>query len=240
MTRIDGRKRDEIRNIKIKKGFLKFALGSCLIEIGDTKVVCSASLQEKVPPFLRNTGKGWITAEYGMLPASCSDRIEREASRGKIKGRTSEIQRLIGRSLRAVVDLAKLGERSIFIDCDVIQGDGGTRTAGITGSFVALAEAIRKMRISGKLKENPLRDYVAAVSVGICSGEAVVDLCYKEDVIADVDMNVVMTGSGEFIEVQGTAEHAPFSKKQMDELLALAKNGVAQMVERQKALVVLK
>lgn len=240
MARIDGRKPDELRKIKIKKGYLKFALGSCLIEVGNTKVVCSASLQEKVPPFLRNSGKGWLTAEYGMLPGSCTDRIEREAAHGKIKGRTSEIQRLIGRSLRAVVDLGKLGERAIWIDCDVIQGDGGTRTASITGGFIALAEALKALKAAGKITENPLRDYIAAVSVGICGGVPCIDLCYQEDSTAEVDMNVIMTGSGEFIEVQGTAEHAPFSKKQMDQMLNLAKNGISQMIELEKKLVSLK
>lgn len=240
MARIDGRKPDELRKIKIKKGYLKFALGSCLIEVGNTKVVCSATLQEKVPSFLKGSGKGWVTAEYGMIPGSCTERIEREAAHGKIKGRTSEIQRLIGRSLRAVVDLTKLGERAIWIDCDVIQGDGGTRIASITGGFVALAEALKKLKETGKIKENPLRDYIAAVSVGICKGEPALDLCYQEDSLADVDMNVVMTGSGEFIEVQGTAEHSPFSKKQMDQLLNLAKNGVSEIIEYEKTLVSLK
>ena len=237
MQRIDGRAFNELRKITIKRSYLKYALGSCLIEMGNTRVVCTASLDEKVPHFLRDTGKGWITAEYGMLPASCTERIQREASRGRLSGRTHEIQRLIGRSLRAVVDLKRLGERAIWIDCDVIQGDGGTRTASITGSFIALADAIRKLRAEKKIVEQPILDYIAAVSVGIVRGKPALDLCYDEDSNAEVDMNVVMTGAGRFVEIQGTAEHAPFSTQQMNLLLRVAKKGIAELIRIQKSLV---
>ena len=237
MKRTDGRLSQQIRTISIKRNYLKHALGSCLIEVGDTRVICSASLDEKVPQFLKGTGKGWVTAEYGMLPASCTERIQRESSRGKVSGRTHEIQRLIGRSLRAVCDLNRLGERAIWIDCDVIQGDGGTRTASITGSFLALADGIKKLMAAGTITENPLTDYVAAVSVGIVNGKPSLDLSYEEDSKAAVDMNVVMTGSGRFVEVQGTAEHAPFSKKELDALLVLAKKGISELVDLQKRFV---
>lgn len=236
MKRVDGREPKELRTVSIKRGFLKYALGSCLIEMGNTKVVCSASLDEKVPRFLQNTGKGWVTAEYGMLPASCTERIQREASRGHIGGRTHEIQRLIGRSLRSVVDMEKLGERAIWIDCDVIQGDGGTRTASITGSFIALSDAIAKLLKDGKITQDPIMDHVAAVSVGMVGGRPVLDLCYDEDSKADVDMNVVMTGSGRFVEVQGTAEHDPFSEKDLQALLHLAKSGISELVAYQKTI----
>ncbi len=239
MKRIDGRASAELRKISIKRNYLKYALGSCLIEMGDTKVICSASYEERVPSFLKDTGKGWVTAEYGMLPASCTERIQRESSKGKLSGRTHEIQRLIGRSLRAVCDLTKLGERAIWIDCDVIQGDGGTRTASITGSFIALADACSKLEKKGKIK-NPLIDYIAAVSVGIVNGKPVLDLCYEEDSKAEVDMNIIMTGAGKFVEVQGTAEHAPFSKHDLDELLLLAKKGIAELIHHQKRLVSLR
>lgn len=235
--RSDGRKHDELRKVAVKRGYLKYALGSCLIEMGNTRVVCSASLEERVPPFLRDTGKGWVSAEYGMIPGSCTERIQREAAKGRLGGRTHEIQRLIGRSMRAVVNLQELGERAIWIDCDVIQGDGGTRTASITGGFVALADAIGKLRKQGKVLTQPIKDYVAAVSVGIVSGEPVLDLCYEEDSQAEVDMNVVMTGSGLFVEVQGTAEKKPFSSKQMDGLIKLAKKGVSELIEIQKKLI---
>ncbi len=239
MKRIDGRTANELRKISIKRNYLKYALGSCLIEMGDTKVICSASHEERVPPFLKGTGKGWVTAEYGMLPASCTERIQRESVKGKLSGRTHEIQRLIGRSLRAVCDLTKLGERAIWIDCDVIQGDGGTRTASITGSFIALADACAKLEKEGKIK-NPLIDYIAAVSVGIVNGRPVVDLCYQEDSKAEVDMNLVMTGSGKFVEIQGTAEHEPFSKPDMDHMLALGKKGITELIHLQKRLVKIK
>lgn len=237
MKRIDGRLANQLRKVSIKRNYLKFALGSCLIEMGDTKVVCSASLDEKVPAFLRDTGKGWVSAEYGMLPASCTERIQRESAKGRVGGRTHEIQRLIGRSLRAVCDLTKLGERAIWIDCDVIQGDGGTRTAGITGSFVALADACQKLVDQKKITKSPLVDYIAAVSVGIVNGKPSLDLCYEEDSKAEVDMNIVMTGSGRFVEIQGTAEHNPFSKKEMDDLLLLGKKGILELIALQKKLV---
>ena len=232
--RCDGRGWDELRTIKIKRNYLKYALGSCLIEMGNTKVVCSASLEEKVPRFLKDTGKGWVTAEYGMLPASCTERIQREVSRGHVSGRTHEIQRLIGRSLRAICDLTKLGERAIWIDCDVIQGDGGTRTAGITGSWIALNDAVARLLKDGKITENPVIDHVAAVSVGIVNGHPALDLCYEEDSKAEVDMNVVMTGSGQFVEVQGTAEHKPFGEKDLTGLIRLARKGIAELVTIQK------
>jgi len=197
--------------------------------MGNTKVICTASVQDKTPPFLKGTGKGWLTAEYGMLPASCNERIARESSKGKPSGRTQEIQRLIGRSLRAVVDMTKLGERTIFIDADVIQGDGGTRTASITGAYIALADAVKKLMKSGQLTENPLVDTVAAVSVGIIEGAPMLDLCYQEDSKAHVDMNIVMTGQGQFVEVQGTAESQTFSKREMDELINLAKKGILDL-----------
>ena len=237
MERADGRTANQLRKVSIKRNYLKFAPGSCLIEMGDTRVICSASLEEKVPPFLKGTGKGWVSAEYGMLPASCTERIQRESHRGRVGGRTHEIQRLIGRSLRAVCDLTKLGERAIWIDCDVLQGDGGTRTASITGSFIALADAFGKLRKEGRISENPLTDYVAAVSVGMVSGKPVLDLCYQEDSKADVDMNLVMTGTDRLIEIQGTAEHAPFSKNELDRLLTLGKKGISELIQIQKRFV---
>jgi ribonuclease PH len=236
MKRVDDRTPNQLRKVTIKRGFQKFAAGSCLIEMGDTRVVCSASVDDRAPAFLKGTGKGWITAEYGMLPASCSERIQRESSKGKLGGRTHEIQRLIGRSLRAVVDLHQLGERSIWIDCDVLQGDGGTRTASITGSFVALADVLKQLKADRKIETVPILDYVAAVSVGIVNGKPLLDLCYQEDSRADVDMNVVMTGSGQFVEVQGTAESDPFSQAHLQKLLQLAKKGVRELVGHQKRL----
>jgi ribonuclease PH len=232
--RHDGRKPNELRKISIKKGFLKNAFGSCLIEMGGTKVICTASVEEKVPHFLKSQGKGWLTAEYGMLPASCNERIARESSKGRPSGRTQEIQRLIGRSLRSVVDMKKLGERTIWIDADVIEGDGGTRTASITGGFIALAEAIEKLRKGGILQESPIVDYIAAVSVGVIKGKPCLDLCYAEDSKAEVDMNIVMTGSGKFVEVQGTAEGQPYSQKDLDTLLSLGKKGISDLVKMQK------
>ncbi len=231
MTRSDGRNSDQLRKVKITRDYLKYAEGSCLIELGNTKVVCSASVEESVPPFLRNSGAGWVTAEYGMLPRSCKTRIPRN----KDSGRTYEIQRLIGRSLRAVTETKEIGERTIWIDCDVIQGDGGTRTAAITGSFIALVDALNKLKGTGLIKRIPVKDFVAATSVGILGLELILDLAYEEDYRADVDMNIVMTGKGEFIEIQGTAERKTFHKKQMDELLALARKGIAELIDIQRA-----
>ncbi len=224
MKRVDGRKSDELRKVVVQKDYLKHAEGSCLISFGDTKVVCSASVEEGVPPFLKGKGQGWVTAEYGMLPRSCTQRISREKGGGS--GRTQEIQRLVGRSLRAVVDMKKLGERTIKIDCDVIQGDGGTRTASITGGYIALVLALKKIKKNGLLKEWPLIRQIAAISVGICGGRAVLDLNYAEDSTAEVDMNIVMVDNGNFVEVQGTAEGAAFSKKEMDAMLRLAVKGI--------------
>ncbi len=235
--RSDGRQLGQMRKVKIKRNVLKFAEGSCMIEMGNTKVICSASVEDKVPPFLRNTGSGWVTAEYGMLPRSCKSRIDREASRGKQSGRTQEIQRLIGRSMRSITELKKLGERTIWIDCDVIQGDGGTRTASITGSFIALSDALVKLKKQKIITSIPLADYVAAISVGIVKGEKCLDLDYEEDSGAEVDMNIVMTGSGMMIEVQGTAEKKPFSAKDLNDLISLAKNGIDELIDLQKKLI---
>ncbi len=223
------------RPTTLQRGVLKFAEGSALIECGDTRVLCAASVESGVPPFLRGSGSGWVTAEYGMLPRSTQTRTPREASRGRQGGRTVEIQRLIGRSLRAVVDMAVLGERTVWIDCDVLQADGGTRTASVTGAFVALCEALEKIRARGDLKALPLRDFVAATSVGIVDGEAVLDLEYAEDSRAEVDMNVVATAGGRLIEVQGTAERAPFSRDQLSQLLDMAQAGIADLVALQRA-----
>ncbi|MCW3480574.1 ribonuclease PH [Neisseriaceae bacterium JH1-16] len=228
----------QLRPVRLTRHYTRHAEGSVLVEFGDTKVICTASVEETVPGFLKGKGQGWVTAEYGMLPRSTGSRMRREAASGKQSGRTQEIQRLIGRSLRAVVDLEKLGERQIVIDCDVIQADGGTRTASITGAYVALADAVNGLIRAGKLTESPLRDHVAAVSVGVFEGEPVLDLDYPEDSACDTDMNVVMTGSGHFIEVQGTAEGAPFSRAEMDALLELAEQGIAELVELQKAALV--
>ncbi|MDO8603076.1 MAG: ribonuclease PH [Candidatus Omnitrophota bacterium] len=235
--RNDGRRLDEMRKVKIKRNVLKYAEGSCMIEMGNTKVICSASVEDKVPPFLRNTGSGWITAEYGMLPRSCQSRIDREASRGKQSGRTQEIQRLIGRSMRSIAELKKLGERTIWIDCDVIQGDGGTRTASITGSFIALADALTKLKNKKLINSIPLTDYVAAISVGIVNGEKHLDLNYEEDSGAEVDMNIIMTGAEKMVEVQGTAEKKPFSAKDLNDLIALAKAGIDDLISLQKKLI---
>ncbi|MDP2143635.1 MAG: ribonuclease PH [Gallionella sp.] len=228
------RQASQLRNIRITRRYTKHAEGSVLIECGDTKVICTASVEERVPPHKKGSGEGWVTAEYGMLPRSTGSRMSREAAKGKQSGRTQEIQRLIGRSLRAVVDLGKLGERTIQIDCDVIQADGGTRTASITGAFVALHDAVSGLISNGLIKESPLKDFVAAISVGIYQGTPVLDLDYVEDSACDTDMNVVMLGSGHFVEVQGTAEGHPFSREEMDTLLELAKNGIAQLVEMQR------
>ncbi|OGS93469.1 MAG: ribonuclease PH [Gallionellales bacterium GWA2_59_43] len=228
------RQANQLRNIRITRRYTKHAEGSVLIECGDTKVICTASVEERVPPHKKGSGEGWVTAEYGMLPRSTGSRMSREAAKGKQSGRTQEIQRLIGRSLRAVVDLGKLGERTIQIDCDVIQADGGTRTASITGAFVALHDAVTDLLNKGLIQESPLKDFVAAISVGIYQGTPVLDLDYLEDSDCDTDMNVVMLGSGHFVEVQGTAEGHPFSREEMDTLLELAKNGIAQLVEMQR------
>ena len=231
-TRIDNRTYEQIRETKITPHFAPYAEGSALIEVGNTKVICTATVEEKVPPFLRNKGIGWVTAEYAMLPRATQSRTNRETLRPS--GRTQEIQRLIGRSLRAVVDTKLLGERQIFIDCDVLQADGGTRCASITGACVALGLAIKKMLIDGKLKKNPLLSEVAAVSVGIVSDTPVLDLCYAEDSTAEVDMNIVCTGAGKFIEIQGTAERAPFDREQMNQMLALAEIGIGQLFTLQR------
>jgi ribonuclease PH len=228
------RKPDQLRSIRLTRRYTKHAEGSVLIECGDTKVICTASVEERVPPHKKGSGEGWVTAEYGMLPRSTGERMSREAAKGKQSGRTQEIQRLIGRSLRAVVDLGKLGERTIQIDCDVIQADGGTRTASITGAFVALHDAVSGLMGKGLVKETPLRDFVAAISVGIYEGTPVLDLDYLEDSACDTDMNVVMLGNGHFVEVQGTAEGHPFTRAEMDTLLELAKFGIAQLVEMQR------
>jgi ribonuclease PH len=232
--RADGRKNNELRPLRVTPSYIKTADGSVLIEMGDTRVICTAKLEERVPPFLRNSGKGWITAEYGMLPGSSRERIGRESSRGKVGGRTHEIQRLIGRSLRAVAELNSLGERTIWIDCDVIQADGGTRTASITGAYVALVEAARGWLQRGLISVDPIKDSAAAISIGIVDGKMLLDLCYEEDSKADVDMNFVMTGSGKFIEVQGTAESTPFTKRQMERMAEIAQDGIRQLLKAQK------
>ena len=232
MTRIDGRGADKIRKVEITRNYLKYPEGSCLIELGNTRVICTASVEDSVPPFLKGTGTGWVTAEYGMLPRSCNQRIPR----GKDSGRTYEIQRLVGRSLRTVTEMKEIGERTIWVDCDVIQGDGGTRTAAITGSFVALADALNKLKKDKIIQNIPIRDFVAATSVGVVKGAMLLDLCYEEDSRAEVDMNIVMTGSGEFIEIQGTAERKPFSAETMDKLLLLAKKGIDELVAVQRKL----
>ncbi|MGA2038750.1 MAG: ribonuclease PH [Bryobacteraceae bacterium] len=232
--RIDNRQLEAMRPAEIVTGYLLTAEGSVLMKLGHTQVLCAATIEDTVPPFLRNSGKGWVTAEYSMLPRSTAKRTPREVVKGRPSGRTHEIQRLIGRSLRSVMDMAALGERTVMLDCDVLQADGGTRTASITGAFVALALALRRLKDFGKLKSMPVRDYVAATSVGLVGGAAMLDLCYEEDSQADVDMNVVMTGGGRFIEVQATAEHKPFDDAQMAELLGLARGGIADLVELQK------
>ena len=233
--RPSNRAPDQMRPTTLTRNYTMHAEGSVLVEFGNTRVLCNASVEERVPPFLRGKGQGWVTAEYGMLPRSTGERMGREAARGRQGGRTLEIQRLIGRSLRAVVDMKKLGERTITVDCDVIQADGGTRTASITGGYVALAEAVQKLMTDGLLKENPLTGAVASVSVGIYRGTPVLDLDYAEDSNAETDMNVVMTDSGQFIEVQGTAEGHPFSDAEMQQMLALARQGIAELCSRQKA-----
>ncbi|MCI0486578.1 MAG: ribonuclease PH [Blastocatellia bacterium] len=231
-----GRANDELRTVKITPGFTKHAEGSVLIEFGDTRVICTASIDDKVPMFLRGQNRGWVTAEYSMLPRATETRTQRESGRN-LSGRTQEIQRLIGRSLRAVVQTSRLGERTIYLDCDVIQADGGTRTASITGAFVALVLAMRKLYDDGKLAAPlPLKDYVAAVSVGVIGGQVMLDLDYGEDSRAEVDMNIVRTGSGQFIEIQGTAESKPFTDEQMQDMTALANQGIIKLIEQQRAL----
>ncbi len=233
--RPSGRAADALRAVRLERGFTKHAEGSVLVAFGDTRVLCTASVENKVPPFLRGAGRGWLTAEYGMLPRSTHTRSDREAARGKQSGRTQEIQRLIGRSLRAVFDLERLGERTITLDCDVLQADGGTRTAAITGAFVAAHDAIGRLLASGEIDASPVRDFVAAVSVGIFENTPVLDLDYAEDSTCDTDLNVVMTGAGGFVEVQGTAEGEPFTRAQMDALLELAGTGIGRLVELQRA-----
>jgi ribonuclease PH len=235
--RSDNRAPNQLRDTKLTANYLPHAEGSVFIEAGRTKVICTASVEDRVPPFLRNTGKGWVTAEYGMLPRATSTRTQREASTGKVGGRTQEIQRLIGRALRSVTNLPALGERTIWLDCDVIQADGGTRTASITGAFVALALACERMRERDMLRAIPLSDYVAATSVGIVDGESLLDLAYDDDSRAEVDMNIVKTGAGRFIEVQGTAEGPPFSREALDTLLDLADIGIRQLIDKQRAIV---
>ena len=233
-NRYDGRQYDQIRPVKFTRNFTKHSEGSVLVEMGETKVICTATIEDKVPPFMRNSGKGWLTAEYSMLPSSTQTRKVRDSSRGKVDGRTQEIQRLIGRALRAVVDFSSIGERTIWIDCDVIQADGGTRTASITGAFVALVDAINKLQEKEGFKHFPIKNFVSAISVGIVNDMAMLDLCYEEDSKAIVDMNVVMTDAEEFIEVQGTGEEAPFSKASLMELLRLAEKGNKELIELQK------
>jgi ribonuclease PH len=234
MTYKRERKNDEIRQTKITKDYLLYAHGSVLIETGKTKVICTAMVEESVPRFLRGQGTGWVTAEYAMLPGATQKRFRRERTRSNISGRTQEIQRLIGRSLRAIIDLDRLGERTIWIDCDVIQADGGTRTASITGAYIALSNAIERLILEGKLEKNPITDYLAATSAGIVNGETLLDLCYEEDSNADVDMNVVMTGTGKFVEIQGTAEESTFTREELNEFLILAEKGINDLIIVQK------
>lgn len=234
--RLDGRKADELRKVQMIPDFIKHAEGSVYICVGDTKVICTASVEERVPPFLRGSGKGWVTAEYAMLPRATQTRTIRESSKGKIGGRTMEIQRLIGRSLRSVISLDKLGERTVWLDCDVIQADGGTRTASITGAYVAAVQALWKLVKNKSLSRLPVNDFLAATSVGIVAGVPCLDLCYEEDSKAQVDMNVVMTGSGHYVEVQGTGEESPFSANELTQLLTLAKRGTEQLVHQQREL----
>jgi ribonuclease PH len=234
MSRTNGRQASELRTVTITPHVNKYAEGSVLIEFGHTKVICTATIEEKVPPFMKGQGKGWVTAEYAMLPRATHSRNQRESARGKLTGRTMEIQRLIGRALRSVVNLEALGERSVTLDCDVIQADGGTRTTSITGAFVAMALAMQKLVDNGKLAKLPINDYLAAVSAGVIDGELRVDLCYEEDSRAKVDMNIVMTGRGAFVEIQGTGEESPFTRSELDQLMALSESAIAQLVEKQK------
>ena len=237
IERKSGRKFGEMRQIKLTNNYLNNAAGSALVEFGNTKVICAASLDDHPAPFLRNTGKGWLTAEYSMLPMSTQTRTARESVRGKLGGRTHEIQRMIGRSLRAVTDLRAFGEKTIYLDCDVIQADGGTRTASVTGAFIALVDLFKKMRDGGVVKQIPVRDFLSAVSVGIIDNQIMLDLEYEEDSRAEVDMNFVMTGSGHFIEIQGTAERIPFSKEQMELMTEMAESGIRKIIEKQREIV---
>ena len=230
-TRVDGRRPDELRPVKITRDYIMHAEGSVLIELGNTKVICTATIEDRVPHWLRGEGTGWITAEYAMLPRATGVRYQRDSSKGRIGGRTHEIQRLIGRSLRSIIDLKALGERTIWLDCDVIQADGGTRTAAITGAYIALTDALRKLP-----QPVAVQDYLAAISLGIVDGQVLLDLCYEEDFAAQLDMNVVMTGSGKIVEIQGTAETAPFSREELNALLDLAKKGILELVDMQKSL----
>jgi len=232
LSRVDGRKPEGMRPVRMTRNFSKYAEGSVLIEVGDTHVLCTATVEEKVPPFLRGANKGWVTAEYAMLPRATDVRTNRE--RGKVSGRTMEIQRLIGRALRSVVDLEALGERTVLLDCDVIQADGGTRTASITGAFVAMADALYKLVENGQIKKFPIKEFIAATSVGRVKDEMVLDLCYKEDSVAEVDMNIVMTGGGRFVEIQGTGEEATFSRDEVNKLLDLAAGGIQGLIEIQR------
>lgn len=232
MSRVDGRQAFDLRQVKITRNYLKHAEGSVLVEFGDTKVICAATLEEKVPPFLKGLGEGWVTAEYSLLPRSTQTRNVREVTKGKATGRTHEIQRLIGRALRSVVDLKALGERTVWIDCDVIQADGGTRTASITGAFVALVDAVNT--ITPEAQTFPVRDFLAAVSVGVVADDVLLDLCYAEDCQAIVDLNLVMTGEGGVVEVQGTGEKRPFSRSQLDAMLAAGEQGINELIDRQK------
>ena len=232
--RIDGRKNDQVRHTKVTRNYIKHAEGSVLIEVGDTKVICTASIEDKVPPFLKGTGEGWITAEYNMLPRSTATRKVRDIARLKLDGRTMEIQRLIGRALRSVVDLKALGEKTIWIDCDVIQADGGTRTTSITGAFIALVDAVNKIHKQKSFKVYPIRKFVCATSVGIVGEEKLLDLCYEEDSNAKVDMNIIGTDDGQFVEIQGTGEEAPFTRSELNEILDLGEKGIKQLIQLQK------
>lgn len=234
MERVDGRTPGQIRPVKITANYNKYAEGSVLIEIGDTRVICTATVEDRVPPFLKGLGKGWVTAEYSMIPRATGTRTTREAAKGKLSGRTMEIQRLIGRALRSVVDLEALGERMVTMDCDVIQADGGTRTSSITGAYVAMILALNKLVEQGMLEKIPVNDFIAATSVGIVNGTPVLDLCYAEDSAAEVDMNVVLTGAGRFVEIQGTGEEATFSRDEMNQLLDLAAAGIKELIKVQQ------
>jgi ribonuclease PH len=234
MIRLDGRAPDEPRPIKITRNFIKYAEGSCLMEMGDTKVICTASVEDKVPPFLKGSGRGWVTAEYGMLPRSCETRSQRDVTRGQINGRSQEIQRLVGRAVRSVADLNAMGERTIWLDCDVIQADGGTRTASVTGAFIAFVEACAVMKKENQVKKMPFADLIAAISVGVVANEELLDLNYKEDSNAAVDMNVVMTAAGRIVEVQATAEGAPFTMTRFNNLIALAQKGIGKLTKLMK------
>lgn len=232
--RIDGRKNDQSRSVKITRHYTKYAEGSVFIEVGDTKVLCNVSVEEKVPPFLKGTGEGWITAEYSMLPRATDNRKNRDISRLKMDGRSMEIQRLIGRALRSVVDLKALGERTLWVDCDVIQADGGTRTTAISGAFIAMVDAVNKLHKRKPFKVYPIRSFLAATSVGIVNGEKVLDLCYAEDSKAKVDMNIIMTEEGKIVEIQGTGEESPFERSELNELLDIGEKGIKQMIHMQK------